>query len=554
MKWVFGADTQPFRKGLDQMRTETKAFANSIKGQLIGALGISAIITGFKNLFVEMDRIQKLGQRFGESAETIQKIGLAADLAGAPLETLAKAITVATKNANEAATGNVAYAESFARLGIDAKSFVNLPMEQKMIALAGAFEKGKGSGETLANMMEVLGKSGAELIPTLSQGQEELQKQFDNTSTASQSTVDAIAKFNDQITKAKQTAQVAGAAIVDIFRISFGALGAYLGMFAGNAIITLETLIAGAMDAGKVIAKALSGNLSGAADAAKSFAGRFEAAFEDAKNNAKATAEVIGELYDEIYNSPGKTAGAGPDVEDIAEEAEQSLRIEQERRKLTEEIAKLEEDAKMRSLSITERILELEKERNGLIAEMETSDDATKALEARKKILELDKEIAKERATKDAEDASAAKKISDATAETSKRIADAATREAEAQRNREFNGADDAGKLDILRKEQADLIRQSKEAGKAGDYEGQITLRTEAAAKGDEIEDLLDTLKSESISPAIATSSLASIGAGGSANLLNKDTIEQRKVSLLEMIANNTSKTETGNSKIPEPV
>ncbi len=36
-------DTTPFRKGLDDMRTQTKAFAGSVKGMLAGAIGVGSI-------------------------------------------------------------------------------------------------------------------------------------------------------------------------------------------------------------------------------------------------------------------------------------------------------------------------------------------------------------------------------------------------------------------------------------------------------------------------------------------------------------------------------
>lgn len=506
LRWVFGADTQPFRRGLDQMRTETKGFASSIKGQLAAALGIGAIIAGFRNLFVEMDRVQKLGLRFGESAESIQKVGLAADLAGSDIEGVAKAITVATRNANEAANGNKEYAESFARMGIDAKSFVNLPMEEKLAILARAFEEGSGAGENLANMMEVLGRSGGDLIPLLSQGMEELQDQFDNTSTASQSTVDSIAAFNDQITKAKQTAQVAGAEIISFFRLSFGALGAYIGFFIGNAMTTLETLIKGATDAGKVVAKTLSGDLSGAADAARSFAGRFKTAFDEVKTNGKATADVIAELYDEIYNAPGKKSTAGPDVEGLAEKAEESLKIEEEKKKLAEEIAKLEEDARMRTLSLEEKILELKQKQAEAAEAARNSEDETVRLESRKEELEIAKELEQLTAKKDELDAEAAKKMRELEEAEAKRLAD----ESEAS----------------------------------------------AKEKEDNRISTLENAKSElsSISgPSLATSSLASIAAGGSVNLIGVDTIEQRKVDLLAIIAANTSRSDNGSPKYPDP-
>lgn len=168
LKWVFGADISPFKKSLGQMRDQTKALSGSLKGQLASALGLGVVGGYFKNLFTEMDRVQKIGQRFGETAEVVQKIGHAASLAGSSLEGVAKGLTVVTKNAYEAATGNEKFAEAFAALGIKAEEFVNLPMDEKVVLLARAMEGAQGNGQKLALAMQVLGKGGAELIPLLS--------------------------------------------------------------------------------------------------------------------------------------------------------------------------------------------------------------------------------------------------------------------------------------------------------------------------------------------------------------------------------------------------
>ena len=110
----------------------------------------------------------------------------------------------------------------------------------------------------------------------------------------------------------------------------------------------------------------------------------------------------------------------------------------------------------------------------------------------------------------------------------------------------------------MLKAEQANLLMDAKEAGDAGDEATRIDKAREAREKGYEIEDILkdlaDTKKKELATPTISTSSLASIGAGGSANLLTGETIQQRQLAALETIAANTGRTQTGSTNIPEPV
>lgn len=559
MRWVFGADTAPFRKGLDEMRTQTKAFSGSVKGMLAGAIGVGAAIAGFKNLFVEMDRVQKLALRFGESAETIQKVSLAAGLAGSSIESVAKSLAFATKGAYEAATGTGSMAESFKDLGINAGEFVNMSMEDKVLTLSDALKNSGGSGETLAKMMAIIGKSGGEMIPLLSQSTEEIKKQFDETSTVSQSTVDSIANFNDEVTKIKQNLQVFGGVVVNAFRLVFGSIGLYIGTGVTVASDALTFLINSASAAGDILGSIFTGDLKGAAAGIKRFKNTTSEFGKDLKNDFTVAKDGAKEMWDEIYGkkSGGKTAG--PDVEDVVGKAEELLKIEEEKKKLSEEIAKLKEEAAMSELSNADKILKLEERRAELAKN--TGDDVA-GLEAQKEILEVDKEIKKIRedqakitdaAGKKADDL--AKKAQEKEAKKNEDIQKAKDEETKVDRDKAFGAADDQGKLDMLKKEQEVLMQKSKEAAAGGDEEAAIRLRTEAKEKGGERSDLLSSLlEKTNAGPTIATSSLAAIGAGGSSNLIGNTNLEQRKVSLLEQIAQNTGRGESGGANLPEPV
>lgn len=555
MRWVFGADVKPFQRGLNTMRTQTQAFSRGVKGMLLGAFGMGAIIAGFRNLFSEMDRIHKLSIRFGETTETMQRLAHAADLNGSNLEVVANAMGRVTKNAYEAATGNEKLAAQFANIGIQADEFVNLPLEEKILNLAAAYDMGKGSGEAMAQMMQLLGRAGSELIPLLAEGQQKLHDQMENTSVVSDSTVQSIKNFNDSITELKKNAQVAGAAVFDGFRLIFGTIGQVIFGAVELAMISLRNLVDGATDAGSVIKKIFSGDLRGAASSAASLAGRFKTQMGDVKSEAQSTANAIVEMFNDIFDPASSgPQDRGPDVDDLIAAAEAAKKVEEEKLKLVEEIAKMQEEARMKDLSLAEQILEIEKKRAGIIHDMENAGDDLGTLQKQKELLEINKELDKLKDTRSKDQEKSANDIATATADMSRALADAATDEAKSDRDRKFRSLDDDGKIEMLKNEQEELMRQSDEAGKIGDFEGQIRRRIEAKEKGDEILSIAKDALSNIKGPTIATSSLASIGAGGSANLLTGDTNEKRKISLLETIANNTSRGETGSSNIPEPI
>lgn len=552
MRWVFGADTTPFRKGLDEMRTQTKAFSGSVKGMIAGALGTAAITAGIKNLLDEMGRIDDLAKRFGTSAESIQKVGFAAQLAGSDLEGVAKALTVVTKNANNAATNGGSMADSFAAIGIDAGKFVNMPIEEKLVALSEAFKSGKGSGQNLAMMMDVLGKSGAELIPLLSEGPEKLLKTLEETAVVSTKTVEKLALFGDKIDEMKQKFQVFSADLLMIFEMIGGGIGAVAGHLGAQFTTSISLIMDQAKAAGSVMSKLFNGDLEGASKGIQQFKENFSTAFDVAKQNAIGFRKDL----DAVLSGGGPGGGnKGPliDVESIAE-AESA---EKERLKIVEEIAKLKEEAAQAELTIAEKILALEEKRAKLKDEIDFLDPED-TLKSQKELLEGDKELKKLREDQAKIDEEAAKKQKDlddkAAKEAEKKALDlqrAKDEEKQVDRDIKFGGLDDQGKLSMLKEEQAKLLKESKDALTE---EEAIKLRTAAKLKGTEIADLEASIADSNKGPTIAASSLASIGAGGSANIIGNTTIEQRKVSLLEQIAANTGRTETGSPKLPEPI
>ena len=556
MKWVFGADTAPFKRGLDDMRGQTSKFASSAKGMIAGALGVGAVIGGIKKLVDEMSRIQDLATRFGESAESMQRVGLAAQLAGSDIEGIAKSMTVVTKNAYEAAQKGGAMGEAFAALGINAGEFVNLPIEQKILELAKGFENGKGSGENLALVMKILGKSGGEMMPLLSQGLQELQTQFANTTVVSNSTVASLENFGDQWDSFKQKFSVGGAVIIEVIMLIAGTIGAAIGGSITQMGIAWDTAVTGFKNGGAVIGNALTGNFSKASEAFEKYKNGIKHGFNESKNNAIATGETIKEVFDDIYNKP-VDSGTNKNNDALVEGIEEAVKAEEERKKLADEIATMQEEARMKDLSLAEQILELEKERALLIDEMNNATGNDK-LENEKEILEIEKKRGDLIDKRNKEVADAAKKESDKIAAEMERIAEAKKQDEDSKRNRNFQEADPAGKIDMLKAEQANLLMDAKEAGDAGDEATRIDKAREAREKGYEIEDILkdlaDTKKKELATPTISTSSLASIGAGGSANLLTGETIQQRQLAALETIAANTGRTQTGSTNIPEPV
>lgn len=517
LKWVFGADTGPFRTALHNMRSETAAFSGSVKGQLAGLFGGAALLAGAAKIISHFARIKDLADRFGESAESIQKVGYAATQSGTDIEGVAKALTKVTANAVDAARNGGEMAESFARLGINASTFANLPLEEKLLALSAGYDASKNSGEGLADIIKVVGKSGGEMIPLLVQGAAALQAQMDAAKLAGEGVVGVMASLDDRIEDMKTTFMTAFASII-----------------AGFTAVTATAVLA----------------IGGIFDA---IANGFDVSeIEKAKG-------AIASLWKDVFDPEKKATVKGPDVEGIKEAAEAAKKIEDDRKKLIEDIAKLEEDARIKSLSLAEKILDAEKRRAELAADALFGADETAALEARKAQLEVEKEISGYRKEQADNDEATQEKRDEA----AKEIQSLTEKGAEIDRANKLAGMSDKDKKDFLTSERDQALKNAEEKTASGDTKGGLEESNRAKGLTGEINDLArsmnDELKSKSDAalkqnPTIATSSLADIGGGGGARVMvSREDLIKKSNDYLAQIVTNTSGGDEG-ARPPEPV
>lgn len=537
LKWVFGADTSPFRKGLGQMRSQTKALASSLGGVLIGALGLNAIIQGFRTVFREMDRVQKLGLRFGETAETIQRVSQVAELSGTNIEAVAKAMQTATRNAMEASNGLKSYKEAFDALGINTDEFINMPMEDKLVVLSRALENVEGEGEKVALIMKTMGGRATELIPLLNMSSKELQDMMNQVPVASQYAVDSIARMNDAWTRFTTEMKVSMAESVPYISMIWNGLMFYITTYFQTAKIVLDAVARLSVNHLKVVGKALSGNLIGAG-----------AAFVDYKNISKNALEEIRQNAEQNYNhlkellkpptsdSKGKS---GPfDPEDTAEIDRKTKAIDRLKEKLRdmrqeEELAKADNTKKIKILEDRQVTAETNRIRY-------SGEDEEKSLEAEIEFFEIQKQI----------DAVKKQMATDEEKATTNRQT-ALENIAQLERDIELSKLSTAEKILELEKERAALAEKAS----AGDDEASLEAQAKALELTKEINALTEQDKKEKESvakevkekmddiedlankgPSIQASSLAAVGGGGAVAMFGQEAIEKKKVDLLSEI------------------
>ena len=160
------------------VKTKLSSLTQSFSAATAAAAGLAT--AGFaasaKSIVGLGDKIDKLSKSTGASAEFFSEINRTASLAGTSLDTVSRSLIRLQRATGEALSGNKTYAESFARLGVNLKSFAALSPDQQFTALAEAVARSKDQSLLMADGSQLMGRSFAELIPLLQGGADGLNK------------------------------------------------------------------------------------------------------------------------------------------------------------------------------------------------------------------------------------------------------------------------------------------------------------------------------------------------------------------------------------------
>lgn len=182
-----------------------------IVGTLVAALGVGAFGAGIKSAAEAADAAAKLGDRFGIATEKLIGMQHAGNLAGVSNESLTTALRTMAKTATDAAEGMATYERSYKLLGLEAKEFLKLPMEQQFSTI---IEKlGEVENVTVRNAVaqELLGRSGGEILALAAEGADAFRKAAQDAENwgLAVNRVDAakLEMANDAITRAQAAAK-----------------------------------------------------------------------------------------------------------------------------------------------------------------------------------------------------------------------------------------------------------------------------------------------------------------------------------------------------------
>lgn len=232
VKVSFGADTAGAEAGIQKVGDKLKDLNPEVR-ELAETFG------GLRRTFVEAFALDKLGEfvehisELGEQAlrtsamlgipvGKVQELGFAATMVGGSTEGMTIALERLEKNMADIGNPASIAAKAFAALGISEDDIKNKSPEQVLGLIADKFAgAADGAGKT-AIAMDLMGRSGAQMIPLLDEGSAglekmgEMGKQTGSILTAMQA--EGLEKTAQGITTLKASIEGAGISLFEVFK------------------------------------------------------------------------------------------------------------------------------------------------------------------------------------------------------------------------------------------------------------------------------------------------------------------------------------------------
>ena len=200
-------DEKSWRRGNELIGTVKKALAAFAGWELVKHAS-EAI-----NATVELGgHLDDLRQKTGLTAEALQEYGYAAKLGGSDMDGFAAGVAKLSRTFSEAAQGSKSAQDSLRRVGFSGKALKDAlasgdGLDGALLEIAGRFADMPDGAQKTALAMDLFGRGGAALIPTLNQGAQGLaelrQEARDLGIVMSGADVAGLDQLGDDVDKAK---------------------------------------------------------------------------------------------------------------------------------------------------------------------------------------------------------------------------------------------------------------------------------------------------------------------------------------------------------------
>ena len=171
------------------------------------AAGAGIVLMG-KSTITQVDKIQKLGIRLGESTENLSRFKFVAEQNGIAFETMAMAFQRMQRRVAEAAKGTGEAKDALKELGLNAENLNQLTVTEQFTQVTKAMEGVKNTADRTRLSMKLFDSEGVALAQIMDQGviaMKDLARETPNVIT--QKDADRIATYNDNLNILKSNIQ-----------------------------------------------------------------------------------------------------------------------------------------------------------------------------------------------------------------------------------------------------------------------------------------------------------------------------------------------------------
>jgi hypothetical protein len=240
---ILTGDSSNFRSMIDSSTAIVGRFDGMLK-KVGAALTVGSVVGFFKTVAEKAGALQDLSDRLGVGTDALQAFDHNVKQAGGSSEQAVQAWDKGRKALDNLAIGNEAATEQFARLGLSAKSFVGLNLEQSLELIAKGYKENAGEAGAYDAITDILGsKSAPALLVALTQlGEEGFGAMIKGAREAGvvieSETIAKIDTLGDTLDKQKTKLIAAGASVLGfVIKITEGAAA-----LAANAVNVMQGL------------------------------------------------------------------------------------------------------------------------------------------------------------------------------------------------------------------------------------------------------------------------------------------------------------------------
>tara|TARA_R110001606_G_scaffold85902_2_gene194598 strand:- start:13533 stop:15341 length:1809 start_codon:yes stop_codon:yes gene_type:complete len=177
----------------------------SLKTALVAVAGVAGFAYMGKASLNATSALSKTAAKIGTTTDALSKLQYAAGQTGVDTNTLNMAMQRFARRTAEAAQGTGEAKGALKELGVNASKLVNMPLDERMMVLADAFQNVKGDSDKLRLAFKLFDSEGAALVNTLAEGRDGLHAMFLEAETLgavmSQSAASGVEDANDALNK-----------------------------------------------------------------------------------------------------------------------------------------------------------------------------------------------------------------------------------------------------------------------------------------------------------------------------------------------------------------